>query len=464
MKKLEKKKNFNFKYGYLAALGFAAVCMSCSSSSDSSDSSTNPFDTMSDSGNKDRDKIVVISDLHLGNDLSYSENVKHLPRLEQFLKEIRSSNTVSELVLGGDIFDEWYIPTRTNTYGGGAQADFIRKTVKANQAIFDALNSIIKDGKIKVTYVPGNHDMGITPENVDLAMPGVNQARDSKEKYGIGRYSPAKYSQIFIEHGHRYDFFSCLTPNANDDTAPGALLPPGYFFARIAANSFTNPTTIANATKMKSAVLGDATNDEQQNKFLYYKIWKQVMDSLIYVKDNFDDPIITTLIGNFTKTYTINDVLPRNGANNTIEMNLYNNIFTQASWDAREVYNGAPVLSKIREAIYGSLETSFIDKQSYVQYFNNSDSPARIVIFGHTHIPMIKTYTNTSGKPCIYANSGTWEDQKTRDKNAVIDQDALKMHFVVIAPEKTNAKKMQVSLWQFKHGKHTLEAKTSVEL
>ena len=64
---------------------------------------------------------------------------------------------------------------------GGSQADFIKKSVKANQGVFDLLNGIIKDGKIKLTYVPGNHDMGFTPENVNLALPGVNQARDPKD-------------------------------------------------------------------------------------------------------------------------------------------------------------------------------------------------------------------------------------------------------------------------------------------
>lgn len=93
------------------------------------------IDTISASSNVERDKIIVISDLHLGNDLAYSEGAKHLKRLEQFLNEVRSSNTIKELVIAGDMFDEWYIPTRVNTYGNGSQADFIRKTVTANQSI-----------------------------------------------------------------------------------------------------------------------------------------------------------------------------------------------------------------------------------------------------------------------------------------------------------------------------------------
>ena len=249
------------KTGFILLL-FASAFTLLSCNSDDEVVSANPFDTLSESNN-DRNKIVVISDLHLGNDLSYSENVKHLKRLEQFLNEVRSSSTIKELTIAGDMFDEWYIPTRTDTYGSGSQADFIRKTVAANQAVFDVLNGIIKDGKIKLTYIPGNHDMGFSSENVNIAMPGVNQARDAGDKSAVGTYYPDGYSQIAIEHSHRYDFFSAITPNANEADAPGAILPPGYFFARIAANSFTDPTTAELATKVPVVTLKDSDNAEQ---------------------------------------------------------------------------------------------------------------------------------------------------------------------------------------------------------
>lgn len=417
---------------------------------------TNPFDTTSSSDNQLRNKIVVISDLHLGNDLAYSENVKHLKRLEQFLNEVRSSSTIKELVIAGDMIDEWYIPTRVNTYGGGTQGDFVRKSVAANQAIFNVLNGIIKDGHIKLTYIPGNHDMGFTAESVNIAMPGVNQARDAGEKYGVGTYHPDGYAQIAIEHGHRYDFFCAITPNANEADAPGATLPPGYFFARIAANSFTNPTTENEATKTPIVTLNDGANAEQVAKFTYYSLWQAVLDTKIYVKEDFSAPIITTNIGHFTQTYSINDILPYNSTDGSIQMKLYNGLFTQAKWDEREKYNNVTVMTNINEAIVGSLKTTFIDESSNVQYFQNSLSNARIVVFGHTHLPMIKSYTNHKGEACIYANSGTWEDQKTRTPSEAIDQDAIKMHFVVIYPEKENKNKLQVDLYQYRYGEHEL--------
>ncbi len=451
------------KTGFILLL-FASAFTLLSCNSDDEVVSANPFDTLSESNN-DRNKIVVISDLHLGNDLSYSENVKHLKRLEQFLNEVRSSSTIKELAIAGDMFDEWYIPTRTDTYGSGSQADFIRKTVAANQAVFDVLNGIIKDGKIKLTYIPGNHDMGFSSENINIAMPGVNQARDAGDKSAVGTYYPDGYSQIAIEHSHRYDFFSAITPNANEADAPGAILPPGYFFARIAANSFTDPTTAELATKVPVVTLKDSDNAEQYSKSIYYSLWKKVMEEVIYVKDNFDDPIIKTNVGHYTKTYSINDVLPHNSATDgSIQMNLYNDLFTQANWDAREKYNNVPIMTNINQAIVGSLKTEFIHNQADVQYFQNPNSNVRIVVFGHTHNPMIKSYTNLNGEVCVYANSGTWEDQKIRDKSVMIEQDTLKMHFVMIAPVKSNKKKLQVALYQYRYGKHSLVGTKEVDL
>jgi UDP-2,3-diacylglucosamine pyrophosphatase LpxH len=452
------------KTGYWLLL-IAAGLIAGSCNSNDNDIVANPFDNTSESSNNERDKIVVISDLHMGNDLTYSENVKHLQRMEQFLNEVRSSATIKELVIGGDMFDDWYVPTRIDAYGGGSQADFVRKTVAANQGIFDVLNGIIKDGRIKLTYVPGNHDMGFTPENVNIAMPGVNQARDAGNKFAVGTYHPDDYPEIAIEHGHRYDFFCCAAPNANEAEAPGATLPPGYFFARIAANSFTDPTTLEAATKVPAVKLNNAGDAEQYSKYIYYNVWKKVLDSVVYVKDNFSDLIIKTNVGNYTKTYAINDILPYNSSTDgSIKMNLYNGLFTQENWNERQTYNNVPFQNEINGAIVGSLKTGFIDEQSNVQYFQNPDSNVRIVVFGHTHNPMIKSYTNLDGKTCLYANSGTWEDQKTRDKNAAIDQDILKMDFIIIDPVKSDKKKLQVALYQYNKGTHLLKDSKEVDL
>ena len=443
---------------------FASLLVSCGSDNDVV-KVDNPFDPASELVDSVlRNKIVVISDLHLGNDLTYSENVKHLNRLNQFLNEVRASSTIKELVIAGDMFDEWYIPTRTNTYENKSQSDFILKTLAANKVIFDVINGIISDKKIKVTYIPGNHDMGFTPESIDLAMSGVNQARD-KEENGLGTYNPDNYPEIAIEHGHRYDFFCNIAKDGADPNVKGTTFAPGYFFARIAANSFVNPTTIDNRTKVPNVVLNDKNSPEQVSKYYYYILWKLVLENLIYVNDKFDDKIITTNIDNFTKTYSINNILPYNSADGSIQMNMYNGLFTQTAWDSRQKANNVLVMEPIDTAIVGSLKTAYIDKQSLCQYFSNPLKKAvRVVVFGHTHKTMMKDYTNLDGNPCVYANTGTWEDRKTRNKSEVIEQDSINMNFVVITPNKTNKKLLNIKLYKYLYGKHSVVDSRDVNL
>lgn len=444
---------------------FILLCFSISSCKNKSTANPNPFDIMAESSNDSRDKIVVISDLHLGNDLTYSETVDHLGRLEEFLTEVRRSKTVKELVIAGDMFDDWYIPANIEAYGGGTQADFVRKSVNANKGVFDVLNRIIKEKRVKVTYIPGNHDMGFTEESVNIAMPGVNQARDGGNKFGNGTYYPDGYPEIAIEHGHRYDFFCSLTPGENEHEAPGSKLPPGYFFARIAATSFVNPTTPEDATKVRTVTLNNPEDPEQYSKFIYYSLWKKVIEEVIYVKENFNEPVIKTYVGNFTKTYSINDIIPENSEiDGKIQMNLYNGMFTQTNWNSRLAYNNVSVITDINKAIVGSLNTEFLDDQSEVQYFQNPLSKVRVVIFGHTHLPMVRSYTNMDGKDCIYANSGTWEDLKTRDKGAVIDQDEENMNFIVVAPVNSDKKRLHIGLYQYKYGKHVLGESSEISL
>ncbi|WP_434501739.1 metallophosphoesterase [Prevotella sp.] len=442
---------------------FASLFVACSTDNDVA-KVDNPFDPSSELADSVlRNKIVVISDLHLGNDLAYSENVKHLNRLNQFLKEVRASSTIKELVIAGDMFDEWYIPSRTNTYENKSQSDFILKTVAANKAIFDVLNGIITDKKIKVTYIPGNHDMGFTPANIDLAMPGVNQARDAGRN-GLGTYHPDNYPEIAIEHGHRYDFFSDLTLDEADPNVKGTTFAPGYFFARIAANSFVNPIAIGNRTRVPDVVLNNKKDPEQVSKYVYYKLWKQVLDSVIYVNDNFDDKIITTNVDNFTKTYSINDVLPYNDANGNIQMKMYNGLFTQEAWNNRMKANDVKVMTPIDSAIIGSLKTQYVDDQSYTQYFSSVDKQnIRVVIFGHTHIPKMISY-NKNNHSCVYANTGTWEDRKSRIRNNNIDQDSINMNFVVITPNKTNHKMLNIKLYKYLYGAHSVLNSKDVDL
>src|SRR5665647_3979554 len=161
-------------------------------------------------GTSERNMIVVMSDLHLGADLTYAECSKNLGSLEKLLKEIKAARNVKELVIAGDLLDEWFVPATVDTYQGKDQADFVKRIAKANKGVMDAFNSIIYEKKILVTYVPGNHDLTITAANVESILPGINQVRDAE--LGLGTYSPAKYPKIAIEHGHPVSYTHLTLP------------------------------------------------------------------------------------------------------------------------------------------------------------------------------------------------------------------------------------------------------------
>ena len=422
----------------------------------------NPFDQSAENERPLRNKIVVISDLHLGADLSYSENVHHLPRLAQFLTEIRESQTVRELVIAGDMLDEWYVPSRNETYNGGTQADFIQEIATKNKTVIDLLNGIASDGKILVSYTPGNHDLIVTEACVSSILPGLRQARDVG-KLGVGTYHPEGYPQIAIEHGHRFDFFCSPDPYSNQDIAPGCILPPGYFFTRIAVNSITNPPTeIGDTTRVRTVTLNSA-DTTQVNSFIYYNIWKNVLASYIPVKDNFDEPIIRTDIGGLTGSFRINDVIPFNRVNGSIDMTLYSGICSQRTWENRLAFNNVPVKTLAKDAIPGSLQTAFLDEQSNTQFFQNDTSQVRIVIFGHTHIPMIKSYFSARKGDCLYANSGTWIDKKVKH-GATVDQDIENMDFIVLMPQSADTSMMKVERFKYRKGQHVSIESKSIKL
>lgn len=444
----------------VAALALAFSATSCKSNDCPMTTENNPFDTTVNNSEV-RNKIVVISDLHLGSDLSYSECVQHLPRLTEFLNNIRYSKTVKELVIAGDMLDEWYVPSRNDTYQGKTQLDFIKKIAETNKCVIDVLNGILDDGVIKVNYAPGNHDLAVEKACVAAILPKLFQARD-ENKLGLGTYTPTDFPQLAVEHGHRYDFFCAPDPESDQNKATGSILPPGYFFTRIAVNSITNPPAAGEATPVPNVTL-NSTDAEQISNFTYYKSWQAVLTGLIPVKDKFDDKMILTNVNNLKGSYSINDVLPHNNLDGTISMNLFNGSCNQQAWEKRLTDNNVPVMTKVNEAIVGSLKTSFLDEQSYVQYFQNKASKVRIVVFGHTHIPMLKSYVNTTGQECIYANSGTWVDKKIK-KGEQVNQDVENMDFIVIAPHADDSKMTKVERFKFRNGKHVSIESKSISL
>lgn len=407
---------------------------------------SNSFDNGCDSAS--RDKVVVISDLHLSGDIACTRTLEHLPRLVEFLKEVRKSQTVKEIVIAGDLFDEWYVPTRQEN--GDTQTAMLGRIAESNKAVFKALNAIIKEGKIKVTYIPGCSDMSADVAAVESVLPGIVQARDNGTM--LGSYSPEGLPEVVIEHGNRYDFYAApMSSEATSETVP-----PAYFMARLMADSYSDsPSTPSEATVMPITVPGEKADTEQQARYAYYLGWYNHLTRKAYVKDSLNSKIINTATGNMSGVFAIADLIPMNNPDGNIEMNLYPTICNDSVWIKRQSDNGVSVKCSATDAATGSLNPDYIDRQAKIQYFKNDTQNARVVVFGHTHTPtIIKNFTNTQGRECIYANSGSWTDMPVRPGETA-EQDACNMDFVIVTPS-AGHDSINVELYQYVRGEHVV--------
>ena len=392
--------------------------------------------------NNMRTQIIIISDMHLGVDDRFSEMVEHKQAFVDFLTMLKDAPNVAEIAIAGDMFDEWFLPMDYEM--PNLLSDFHDKIVENNKAIIDVINEIIQENNIKVTYISGNHDLLFSEADVERIFPEINQVREDVQ--GLGTYVAGEQSEIAIEHGHRYNFFCAPDMFSNRDITNNdtSILPPGYFFTRIATTSVIegHPET-TNTFEQLNPDKGDAN---QMNYFYYQQIWKALMTQLP-VSESFSEKTIRTNTDGYTDTYAVNDLLPRQEPEGMIDMTLYSGIVE--NWEGRQVLNDVKTKISAKQAILGSATSSLTDLHAKLQYFD-VDASRRIVIFGHTHEAKIMPFRNLEGKKAIYANSGTWIDMT---KSTVYPAKT----FVVITKPKANSALETVNLYQFADDKTVIQ-------
>lgn len=350
-----------------------------------------------------RNKIVVISDLHLGIQDSYSETLENRPLLIDFLKQLQKTKDVRELVIAGDFLDEWYLPVYYPVYTD--EVKFYKDVIANNQSVIDEMNKVIDSG-IKLVYVYGNHDMLLEEEVLKEAIPKIVIARDTK---GLGAYYTGDRNEIVIEHGHRYDVFSAPDTLSNAELCGNSdtILPAGYFYARYAASWVLEgrPKNEKNLPVVKK--VPDKTNTDQYGAYIYYSILKSVTERMT-PNESLDEKIFDMRIAGFNDAYTYLDFYPAEQADGTISAPvLFRNI--QRTWDERQKENKVKVPNTFIEAVAGALDWEYFFKQAKVQYIENPNEKVDIVLFGHTHVPIYKSVGEGTG----YLNTGTWVDHNT---------------------------------------------------
>jgi hypothetical protein len=275
----------------------------------------------------------------------------------------------------------------------------------------------------------------MTQADLQRILPGINQYRDDVQ--GLGSFVTGADSEIVMEHGHRENFFCTPDTISNRDITKNntSILPPGYFFTRIATTSAIEgePPT----TNKFPAVTADKSDMSQFELYIYSQVWDGLMTGLP-VKENSADKTIKTNIDGYTADYAINDFFPQQDSpTGKITLKMYDGI--QDNWDKRQEINGVKVKIPAEVAIAKAVDNGFTDSQSKAQFFD-LDATKRIVVFGHTHVARLIPFENLENKKTIYANAGTWIDENPGFPT---------MTFVVITPAKTGSAPEFVNVYKY---------------
>ncbi len=335
-------------------------------------------------------KKIFISDIHLGDARSfegphpYGWLQSNIPHLADFLTDQLGDPEVAELVILGDLFDRWVIPTGMvplNSF----QAIHDNP---ANSRVMDALRQLAKRGIL--TYVPGNHDMALStkdPEEprqfMETVFPGIRDGSDPNLPSGVYRSG-----KLVAEHGNRYCLF-----NASDTwTNPPSLLPIGYFISRMVTYKVSKTGT------------SEGFFDTLE------KFATQFKDSLNPIKEVFE--AITNAAGlKETDPIDMNGIAGFPGTVGGIG-SLYEQLIEKWKEHRPDIDWMTAVIGDIGNLYLAAIHV----------YFSLFGSGQNIVIFGHTHrADLKKSYIleEAAGvenihldlpSRSIYANSGTWVD------------------------------------------------------
>ncbi len=343
-----------------------------------------------------RTKTAVISDTHIGDrrsrDGGYAWLDANIPALTSFLGDVLSCGQIKELVVAGDMFDEWLVPMADSPFTGGVTSnDAFFEAAAADpevKAVVDKLNDIANSGLVSVVYVPGNHDMLLSEAALKAICPNAVW-KGGTGSGGVGVYWPE--AGVAAEHGHIYDFFNAPDPL----TRAGSILPPGYFVTRMYATANT-PASLRRPGGRGYDYFGNLAFDAG---------W-YICVATIFHNPFTNSPAMLTGIDGYT-----DPMLPEQARANYADADIAGN------WTKRQTINGVykyetelgALLAGSGVFCFGDLEVSAL--RQYLE-----PGRARIVVFGHTHDAMLKQYTDTglnNIKPGpIYANSGTWIDGK----------------------------------------------------
>ncbi|GEM_PF-4759346 len=369
--------------------------------------------------------VVIVSDWHLSDARSFDANNyyawtnKNRDRIVNFLNKLYANpSSCDVLVLNGDIFELWRTPTNVCMVADeqGKLLDdvqYLLRIKEQNADIFAALQKLHDAGK-EIVYLPGNHDLTISKEDMEAAFPGLfTNAFDTP---GTGLYEPfGPNSVVAIEHGSRYDYFNAPYPHGEMGTAnvrSDALLPPGYFTSKLGASA-----TVYKAAQQRKKTRGliNATETDEGNRTLVSSFW-----NAIHVGVGAPDFNVSTCIDGVGdenhpvykwEEYAVTET------NNPV---LYADSWTIKNWKKRCEYNKVPVEIPLSTGLLTGIFHDYTTNLAFTQRLCNPKLPTLICVFAHTHSKLVETRHDALKGDVVYLNDGTWVDEMEYSTYGVI--------------------------------------------
>jgi UDP-2,3-diacylglucosamine pyrophosphatase LpxH len=415
-------------------------------------------------------KRVFISDIHMGDDRSVAPGGNLFPygwfrnleapnenrpeMLNSFLKEhVLQDDTIDELIILGDLFDEWICPADFDPIESPPADQFFSiARASQNAPVIASLATMAKANKL--IYVSGNHDMlgteGASKKVISDILPGVRY---------IGAQGQGSYvtdDGIIAEHGHAYTLFNAPWADRSGQTGfDASILPLGFFISRLDAQYVSVKNQGYNFwdfvwDALRHVLMKELAKRGLEEITLFEKPPETVDQRLEDIAADLEDVIDKLLIDCFRNFYSDDVFAGQDG----VRLDGLDGIPGSVAWqeiDRRyaELFSGWKEFHPSNVSAFLALINDLGNLESAAQFIMEQQQKSKIVIFGHTHNWKLQDHLLGETKH-IYANSGTWINHKPCT--------------VVITEFHRDSGEHTVGVWEYKAGDVHLLKKASVTI
>ena len=156
--------------------------------------------------NTGQNMIIVLYSMNIEANFNYTEIDENQKTLKNFLTKIKASTNIKELVIVGNMLEEWFLPTNGDLYNA-----FIAKDIaQSNKDVIEALDNIIQEQKITVSYVHEKHPKTLSEGIIALRLPGIIQVQNND--FERSSYTSSGYPKIAIGENYSYHYFFVSDP------------------------------------------------------------------------------------------------------------------------------------------------------------------------------------------------------------------------------------------------------------